>query len=104
MSGMHRQAHNGTFVICRHDGEQWPCRVVAAAASSVEGLSDRCQYICPGCGEFVWMQVQSGEMWCPNGHCDYYASQFDLLRLIFDPSLADVQMDINELSQTYYSV
>lgn len=97
-STTHRQAHNGRFVICRYDEQQWPCPTVGAVAERFEGLSDRCQFICPKCARFVWMQVQSGEMWCPNGDCRYYGSQFDLLGMIFDPTLADVQADMIELS------
>lgn len=100
-STMHRQAHNGQFVICRRDGEQWPCPTVSAAAAMLDGLSDRCQFICPKCARFVWIQLQCGEMWCPYGDCGYYGSQFELLGLIFDPSLADVQADMIELSGGY---
>lgn len=96
---VHRQSHNGQFVICRHDGQQWPCRTVSATQASFEALSERCQYICPLCSDFVWMQVQDGEMWCPTGDCSYYASQFELLDLLFDPALADVQVDMAQLSK-----
>jgi hypothetical protein len=95
----HRQFHSGEDIICRLDREVWPCRVVRATATTLEGLSERCQYVCPWCADFVWMQVQDGEMWCPNGDCGYYASQFALLGMLFDPSLADVRADIAELSQ-----
>lgn len=93
----HRQTHNGRFVICRCDDEQWPCQTVSAVAEKFEGISDRCQFICPKCARFVWMQVQDGEMWCPHGDCGYYGSQFGLLALVFDQTRADVQADMREL-------
>lgn len=95
---LHRQGHNGRFVICRCDGEQWPCPTVSAVAERFESISDRRRFICPKCTRFVWMQVQSGEMWCPHGDCGFYGSQFELLRMVFDPTLADVQVDMIELS------
>lgn len=39
-------------------------------------------------------------MWCPNG-CGYYGSQFELLTMIFDPSLADVQIDMVDCTQRF---
>jgi hypothetical protein len=70
--------------------------------SELEALSEQCQFICPDCAGFVWMQMQHGEMWCPNGgDCRYYASQFDILRLVFDPSLTAVQAEVEEYRQRF---
>jgi hypothetical protein len=95
----HRQFHNGEHIICGLDREVWPCHVVQVSQVGIESLSERCQFICPWCENLVWMQVQDGEMWCPSGRCGYYGSQFALLGMLFDPSLADVQLDMSELSR-----
>lgn len=94
----HRQFHTGQALICGVDRELWPCSLVRAHRHRLEVLSERCQYLCPWCHQFVWMSMQDGEMWCSNPKCSYYASQFELLYLVFDPSLADIQVDMLELS------
>lgn len=40
-------------------------------------------------------------MWCPNGGCGFYGSQFELLDMIFDPSLADIQSDMLDYAQRF---